>query len=358
MWVNAEIAMTSYRNVFAIMTVAVLLTTVIALPGKGKNIASKTTIPELPATQKRLTETIEKLAGQIGARSLTSAPAGLAKTEIYIQKSFADMGYSCETQEYTVDSDAVKQQQQRVASTNQGFNVIGKKARNIIASLPGSDRSSAVIIVGAHYDSVFDCPAANDNGSGIACLIELARELAHKKFAKTIRFVAFTNEEPPFFRTPDMGSRRYVKLCADRKDKIVAMLSLETMGYYSDKPGSQRAPKQLQASCPTVGNFIAIVGNTKSAPLVANCAKYFRKASSFPCVEIAAPDSVPGLDFSDQQGFWQYGYPAIMVTDTAFLRYPYYHTNKDTPDRVNYEKLAQVSQGLVNAVKELADSPQ
>ena len=326
------------------------------MPGHSRDSVTPETSIELPAIQKRLTGIVDKLAGQIGARSLTRAPAGLAKTEDYIEKTFTALGYHCELQEYTVESDAVQQKQKSVASTTASFNVIGKRARNIIASLPGSDPGGAIIIVGAHYDSVFDCPAANDNATGIACLLEMARELSHKKLARTVRFVAFTNEEPPFFSTPDMGSRRYAKLCADRKEKIAAMLSFETMGYYSDQAGSQKAPAQLKASCPTIGNFIALVGNTRSAALVSDCAKYFRKASNFPCVEIAAPDSVPGLDFSDQQGFWQYGIPAIMVTDTAFLRYPYYHTSKDTPDRVNYEKLAQVSQGLANAINGLANA--
>lgn len=303
----------------------------------------------------RLKEHVEMLAGTIGARSLSRAPQGLELAATYVDKTFKQLGYEPESQEYTVDSVKVKDVEDYARDHGKDVAVFGKTVRNIIATLQGTTKPNEIIVIGAHYDSVFDSPGANDNATGVACLCELARALAQEKVARTIRFVAFTNEEPPFFASTDMGSTRYANLCASRKENIVAMLSLETMGFYTDKPNTQKYPAMLGSIYPTTGNFIAFVGNVNSSDLVRKCVGGFRKSVEFPAEGLAAPDAVPGINFSDQQGFWQNGYPALMVTDTAFLRYEHYHTRFDTPDQVDYDKLSRVMTGLLPTIKSLAN---
>lgn len=279
----------------------------------------------------RLRAHVEMLAGTIGARSLTFSPDGLERSANYIERTLRSIGYQPTFQEFEVSEPTA----------------LSKKTRNIIAELPGETDEYVDLV--AHYDGVYDCPAANDNATGVAALLELARLFFRTKGLKpTIRFVFVTNEEPPFFRTEDMGSRRYAKLCKQRGDNIVAMYSLETMGYYSSEPGSQglESLKPLDSFFPSVGNFITFVGNLRSRQHVRQSVEQFRCSCHFPAEGIAAPASVPGVDFSDQQGFWDEGYPGIMVTDTAFLRYKHYHTNEDTPDKVQYDNLARVTSGF------------
>ncbi len=209
-------------------------------------------------------------------------------------------------------------------------------------------------MIGAHYDSVAGAVGANDNGSGVAATLELARLMKDAKPSRTVRFVAFVNEEPPFYRSDQMGSGVYARRSRERKDNIVAMLSLETIGYYSDEPGSQRYPFPLNFFYPSTGNFIAFVSNLGSRPLLHASIAAFRRHAGFPSDGVAAPAFIPGIDWSDHRSFWQEGYPALMVTDTAPYRYPHYHTPQDTPDKVDYERLARVITGLHGMLRELA----
>ena len=209
--------------------------------------------------------------------------------------------------------------------------------------------------MGAHYDSVFDCPAANDNGSGVAALLEISRLLRTEQLRRPVRFVAFTNEEPPFFRTDQMGSFQYAQSCHQRKDKISAMISLETIGYYSDAPNTQRFPHAIMGLIyPSTGNFLSFISNLQSQKLLKQAIASFRKSTKFPSQGVALPALVPGIDFSDHRPFWQFGYPGIMITDTAFLRYPHYHEADDTPDKINYDKLALVVAGLCRMMLDLS----
>jgi len=198
-------------------------------------------------------------------------------------------------------------------------------------------------------------PGANDNGSGVAGVLALARAWAKREPSRTIRFVAFVNEEPPFFQTDLMGSLVYAKHCRDRGDKIVAMFSLETMGCYSSEKGSQKYPFPFGLFYPSHGDFIAFVGNTSNGDLVRGSVKTFRAQASFPSEGGAIPGNLPGVGWSDHWAFWQAGYPAIMVTDTAPFRYPYYHTAQDTPDKVDCDQLARVVDGLSKVLEELAN---
>jgi hypothetical protein len=162
------------------------------------------------------------------------------------------------------------------------------------------------------------------------------------------------NEEPPYFRSPKMGSVIYARQCRERNEKVIAMLSLETIGYYRDEWGSQKYPFPFGLMYPSTGNFIGFVGNTSSRDLVLKVVSSFRRHVRFPSEGGALPGFIPGIGLSDQWAFWQQGYPGIMVTDTALFRYPYYHTPNDTPDKVQYERLARVVVGMEGVVADIA----
>jgi len=231
------------------------------------------------------------------------------------------------------------------------------EVRNIEVEIRGGARASEIVIVGAHYDSVLGAPGANDNGSGVAAVIELARLFAAEKPARTLRLVEFVNEEPPFYHTDAMGSRHYARRSKERGENILAMLSLETIGYYSDWPGSQRYPFPLSLFYPSTGNFIAFVSNLTSRALLHEALASFRRHAGIPSEGVAAPAFIPGVDWSDHWSFWREGWPALMVTDTAPYRYPHYHSGEDTPDKVDYERLARVVTGLHGMLRELAQVP-
>jgi hypothetical protein len=209
-----------------------------------------------------------------------------------------------------------------------------------------------MILVGAHYDSA-GTPGADDNGSGVAALLEITRQLAGAKLGKKLRCVAFTNEEPPFFDTDDMGSRVYAKMAAARGDKIEAMLSLETIAFFTDAPGSQKYPFGLGHFYPDTGNFIGIVGDLGSRALVERTAKLLGSATDVPVQCAALPGRLPGVFWSDHSSFWPYGVPAVMVTDTAPFRNRNYHQNSDLPETLDYGRFARVTAGLVTVTKQL-----
>ncbi len=189
---------------------------------------------------------------------------------------------------------------------------------------------------------------------GVAAMLELAARLAQSPQPRTVRFAAFANEEPPFFQTEHMGSLVYSRAARARGDRIVAMLSLETMGYYSNETGSQQYPAPLAMLYPDVGNFIGFVTNVGSAPLLLKARRAFKARTPFPLQSAAVPAAIPGVGWSDHWAFWQAGYAAMMVTDTAPFRYPWYHTAHDTPDKIDYERLAHVVDGLQAVVEAVA----
>jgi Peptidase family M28 len=228
------------------------------------------------------------------------------------------------------------------------------EARNIEVEIAGGALAREIVLVGAHYDSVAGSPGANDNGSGVAALLELARLMRDAKPARTLRLVWFVNEEPPYYKGEDMGSRRYARRSRARGENIVAMLSVETVGYYSDREGSQRYPFPLGFFYPARGDFLAFVSNLGSRALMHEAIMAFRRRAEFPSEGVAAPAFIPGVDWSDHASFWEQGYPALMLTDTAPYRYPWYHSAQDTPDKVDYARLARVVRGLRGMLAELA----
>jgi Zn-dependent M28 family amino/carboxypeptidase len=273
------------------------------------------------------------LGEEIGERNLWR-DGTLGATADYIEETLQAIGYAVSSQVYTVQ---------------------GTRVRNLEAVLDGTSRAQEIVVIGAHYDTVRGSPGANDNASGVAGLLEIARLLAARPLARSVRFVAFVNEEAPFFYTWEMGSHRYARRAHERGDTITAMLSLETIGYYSDADGSQQYPNPVYAWLyPNTGNFIGFVGNLASRKLVRQCLGSFRSHSAFPSEGVAAPGRMAGIHWSDHWSFWQEGYAAVMVTDTALYRYPHYHASTDTPDRIDYQHLARVVAGLAQVTVDLA----
>lgn len=233
--------------------------------------------------------------------------------------------------------------------------------KNIELRLPGRMPSAGVVVVGAHYDSdtceSHGCnPGADDNASGVAALIELARTLSQTTLDREVRFVAFTNEEEPFFWTEAMGSRAYARQARAEQVDITAMLSIETIGYYRDEQDSQATVPLLNwfYDISNTGNFIAFVGDRSSSALVHQALDVFRNAQCFPAEGIAASSWLPGIGWSDHWSFWQEGYRAIMVTDTAPNRNHCYHRGCDVPERLDYPRMARVVTGLESVITALA----
>jgi len=281
----------------------------------------------------RLKSDVTYLAGTLGNRD-TDHPAPLKAAATFIEQRFRSAGYAVDYQPYAVD---------------------GQTVYNVIAELPGT--SDEIVVVGAHYDSVKGAPGANDNASGVAALLALADRLVESQPQRTLRLIAFVNEEPPYFQTDQMGSLVYARAAKARGDKITAMISLETIGCYSDEPHSQHYPAPFNLVYPSEGNFIAFVGNLGSAGLVKHIVNRFRNDVRFPSEGAAVLGSIEGVGWSDHWSFWQCGYPAVMVTDTAPFRYRWYHTAQDTPDKIDYDRTARVVNGIELVVRDLLARP-
>jgi Zn-dependent M28 family amino/carboxypeptidase len=279
-----------------------------------------------------LKQHVSVLAENIGERNIWKYD-NLKASASYIEKAITEMGYEVKKQEYMV---------------------MGERVENLEWELTSERHPEEIILVGAHYDSASGSPGANDNASGVAAVLEIARLLKTKKLSRTIRFITFVNEEPPFFQTGKMGSRIYASRSRQRGEKIIAMFSLETIGYYSHEKGSQNYPFPLSFFYPDAGNFIAFVGNVSSRSLVQEALEIFRSKTAFPSEGIAAPGWFPGIGWSDNWSFWKEGYPAIMITDTALFRYPYYHTHQDVPDNIEYEQMSRVVVGMSETVHALS----
>jgi hypothetical protein len=304
----------------------------IRMPGNSHRGPLPTANEELLSLADELRQDVSQLAVEIGERNVLRCPEELAQAADWIEAELVISGCHVRRQEYDVS---------------------GVTCCNLEAEIVGATLPDEIVVIGAHYDSVPGSPAANDNGSGVAAMLALARRFAVKKTDRTLRFVAFVNEEPPYFQTNEMGSRVYARQCRQKNENVTAMLSLETIGYYSDSPGSQKYPALLSFFYPSTGNFIGFVGNTRSASLVRDVVSLFRQYEAFPSEGGAPPEAIPGVGFSDHWSFWQEGYPALMVTDTAMFRYPYYHDVDDTPDKIDFERMARVVRGLKKVVDEL-----
>ncbi len=289
--------------------------------------------PEQRALERELREHVGMLAGTIGERS-TARYAATQRASTYVAEAFRRLGYEVAVQE---------------------FQAHGQTHRNLAATLAGVARPAEIVAVGAHYDTAEDAPGADDNASGMAGVLALARVLKSAAPERSIQFLAFATEEPPSFPTADMGSRHYADAARARGDSIVAMLSLESIGYYDIEPGSQKYPFPLNLAYPDRGDFIGFVANLRSAALARRAIATFRANASFPSQGAAAPWWVPGVWWSDHWPFWRQGYRAIMITGTAPYRNPFYHTPEDTPEKLDYGRMARVVDGLAAVVRDLAN---
>lgn len=305
----------------------------VAVPGKSYSGPLPPLSEEQAALRDRLRAHVFAVGGR--ERNLWQLHA-LEAAARYIEDALTGFGYNPWAQRFTTNGIAV---------------------RNIEVEVAGGARAGEIVIIGAHYDSVKGAAGANDNGSGVAAVLELARLLRNVKPARTLRLVLFVDEEPPFFKGSEMGSRKYARRAKERGENIVAMFSLETIGYYSDEPGSQHYPPPIGLLYPATGNFIAFVSNLASRGLLHEVIASFRRHAQFPSEGLSAPAFIPGVDWSDHSSFWDEGYPALMVTDTAPYRYPYYHSAADTPDKVDFDRLARVVSGLRAMLSDLAGWP-
>jgi Zn-dependent M28 family amino/carboxypeptidase len=285
------------------------------------------------ALEPQLKAHITALADEIGPRNVYT-PDKLDAASKYIRRFWEKAGYEVETQTFSVQD---------------------VPCHNLIVDISGQSKPDEIVVVGAHYDTVSWAPGANDNGSAVAALLELSRLFSTQTVGRTVRFVAFTNEEPPFFKTHSMGSFVYAKACKEREENIAAMVCLETIGYYRDQPKTQKYPVPFRFFYPDTGNFVAVVGNLSSKPLVKTFTRHFMEESDFPVECVATFGCITGIDWSDQWSFWQCGYPAIMITDTALFRYPYYHTSEDTSDKINNHELSRATYGIFRAMVKMLE---
>jgi hypothetical protein len=315
-----------------------LLAWATVMPGKSFEGA----LPPLDAREggheRELRADVEQLASAIGERNHANQ-AALERARDHLERALTAAGY---------------------APRRLRYEVAGQGADNLEVELRGSTQPEEIVVVGAHYDSAMGAPGADDNASGVAALLALARAFAAERPGKTLRFVAFADEEPPYFWTESMGSVVYASGCKSRGERVVAMLSLESLGYYRDDPGSQRYPFPLDLVYPSAGNFVAFVGNGASRGLVRESVARFRESAHLPSEGAALPGFIPGVGWSDQWSFWQQGYPALMVTDTAPFRNPHYHTGGDLLETLDYARLARVVaglRGLIGSLAQVAPSP-
>jgi len=304
----------------------------IRMPGKSWNRPLPVPDERTAVYFREVQRDVALLGGEIGERNVLRRPEALRRTAVFLEESLAAAGYRVERQE---------------------FEVRDETAANLSVEIRGSRAPDRIVVVGAHYDSVAGSPGANDNGTGVAGVLALARAFRDSKPHRTLRFALFSCEEPPHFQTSEMGSLVYAKACRERGEDVVAMLALETMGFFSETEGTQDYPFPLSPFYPSKGNFIGFVGNLGSRSLVRRTIRVFRERAEFPSEGAALPGWMPGVGWSDHWGFWKAGYDAVMVTDTAPFRYPHYHRATDTPDKVDFDRLARVVAGLEHVVRDL-----
>jgi Zn-dependent M28 family amino/carboxypeptidase len=289
---------------------------------------------EAPAAdlRRRLQEHVQTLAGRIGERHV-GRPGALREAAAYVEQALAASG---------------------LVARSQDFVAAGQPVRNLDVELGRG--TGPLVVAGAHYDTVPGSPGADDNASGVAAALEIARLLVAAPPAGSVRCAFFVNEEPPFFQTDEMGSLQYARRARARGEEVSAMLSLESIGYYAQGRGTQHYPAPLGVAYPDTGNFLGAVSDRRSRRLLRRVEASFRRQTTFPMVAAALPGWVPGVSWSDQWAFWQQGYPAVMLTDTAPYRHPGYHSDADTPERLDYDALATVVEALAAVVRDLASA--
>jgi hypothetical protein len=305
------------------------------MPGTSLSGPLPALTPAESAAAQELREHVTRLSVEIGERRAIEGDS-LKRAESYLRE---------ELQKLTSTGAKLRREPLQ--------NAPGEPA-NLVLDLPGK-QTGPLVLLGAHYDTApGGTRGANDNGSGTAAALVLAKRLASSEHALPIRIVLFANEEMPYFQTAAMGALQHAQGCRARGEELRAMFSLETMGYFSDEPGSQKYPAPLDRLYPDRGNFIAFVGNVGSRPLVRESIERFRRHATVPSEGGALPSVLPGVGWSDHWAFWENGYDAVMVTDTALFRDPTYHRASDIASNLDFDRLGRVVIGLQRVVEELA----
>lgn len=279
---------------------------------------------------------VDRLAGLIGPRTLDK-PKTITASIGYIESVWNDIGYEIRRETY---------------------DALGNEATNLIVEKKGSRRSDEIVLLGAHYDTVYTTPGADDNASAVAVMLEVSRCLAQHTGKRTVRYVAFACEEPPYFNFGAMGSQHHALQSRQRNDKILGMLCLEMVGYYALSKGSQTIPPTIpnwmRRFFPSRGNFLAAVGNMPSWKLCWQFRRGFKRGTRrMPLFSICLPEKIGEIRLSDNSSFWDQDYPALMLTDTSFLRNPHYHQPSDTPETLDYPRMTEVTLGVAGAIRKL-----
>jgi hypothetical protein len=286
---------------------------------------------EREAIRSNLAAHLRYLSVTLGERCIFR-PENLKAAEAYVFQNFSRMGYQPRRQTFIY-------QRQEVS--------------NVIA---GEESSAGYYILGAHFDTVAGTPGADDNASGVAVLLEVARLARSSPLPRPWTFIGFTTEEPPAYFTPYMGSRVYAKQARKQRRQILGMLCLEMVGYYSREPGSQSLPLTLRfLGYPTTGNFIGLVSDRTSKPLLQRLERAIKQGGRLPVATLAAPlggHLLPEVRLSDHANFWDEGYPALMITDTAFMRNPHYHASGDVMENLDLEAMTELTLGLLNFLRQ------
>ena len=286
--------------------------------------------PPSPATvdPARLRAHVDTLSRDCHPRNYLH-PDNLARAADYIARHFDQAGATVEFQSFTVS---------------------GMPYRNIIGRFHAGPGPK--LVVGAHYDACDELPGADDNASGVAALLELAALLGRAPPPGEVELVAYCLEEPPFFQTDHMGSVFHAQRLAPAKDRVRGVLVFEMVGYFDDTCGSQSYPLPLlHLLYPSRGDFIGVIGRWDQGPWVRAVKTAMKGRTPLPVHSIRAPSFVPGIDLSDHRSYWPHGIPAVMITDTAFYRNRAYHTAEDTPDRLDYDRMAQVVVATFEAIR-------
>lgn len=290
------------------------------------------------ADAERLRRVVQRLCGEHSRRS-SSNPAAVEAALGFIENEWRSRGF-----------------EPRV----QSFEAGGRSWRNGLLRIdpdPAEAKPAGrgPVVVGAHYDVVDGSPGADDNASGVAGLLELASVLDGSALGVPVELAAYALEEPPYFRTDGMGSYAHARSLEEQGAEVRAMLALEMIGYFSEEPGSQRFPLYpFRWFYPSTADFIVVAGRWGQGTLVRSVRDAMDGATALNAESIVAPRLVSGIDFSDHYSFYRCGYPAAMVTDTAFYRNPHYHRPSDTPETLDYDRMAKVVDAVAAAVEELA----
>jgi len=297
-------------------------------------VSYRQALPPLTAAaiqlQERLKSDVETLSVKIGQRNIDNYQ-NLVAAKDFLAKELTQAGYPVREQQYTID---------------------GRSFSNLEVEIQGSSRADEILVIGGHYDSAVNSLGANDNATGAAAVLALAREFVGTKPMRTLRFVEFTNAEPPFRWTKSMGSLVYAQAAKQRGDTIVGMFSLETLGHFTDAANTQKYPPLLSWLYPNQGNFIGFISDLDSRELLRNTIRSFRAQAQFPSEGVALPSLIQGMGGSDRRSFSQQGYQALMITDTAPFRDLPDRTDGDTATKIDFEKLSRVTDGISKLIRD------